>query len=80
MAKDGAKVAIAARRRAESEEVVRKIKATGGEAMFIESDVTQSGDAERMVAEVVKRYGRLDCSVNNAAVLKQVVLLQSALV
>ena len=68
MAKDGAKVAIAARRRAESEEVVRKIKAIGGEAMFIEADVTQSADVERMVAEVVKHYGRLDCAVNNAGV------------
>ena len=68
MAKDGAKIAIAARRRAESEEVVRKIEAAGGEAMFIETDVTKSSDVERMVREVVKRYGRLDCAVNNAGV------------
>jgi len=68
MAKDGAKIAIAARRRPESEEVVRKIEATGGEAMFIEADVTQRADVERMVEEVVKRYGHLDCAVNNAGV------------
>ena len=67
-AKDGAKIAIAARRRVESEEVVRKIEATGAEAMFIEADVTQSADVERMVDEVIKRYGRLDCAVNNAGV------------
>lgn len=65
---DGAKVAIAARRRVQGEEVVRKIEAAGGEAFFIEADVTQSTDVERMVGEVVKRYGRLDCAVNNAGV------------
>ena len=68
MAKDGAKITIAARRRAKSEEVVRRIEATGGEAMFIEADVTQSADVERMVEEVVNRYGRIDCAVNNAGV------------
>lgn len=68
MAKYGAKIAIAARRRAQSEEVVRRIEAAGGEAMFIEADVTQSTDVERMVGEVLKRYGRVDCAVNNAGV------------
>lgn len=68
MAKDGAKITIAARRRIESEEVLRKIQAAGGEAMFVETDVTKATDVERLVVEVVKRYGRLDCAVNNAGV------------
>ncbi|MBW2694457.1 MAG: SDR family oxidoreductase [Deltaproteobacteria bacterium] len=70
MAKDGAKIAIAARRRLQGEEVVQKIEAAGGEATFIEADVTKSTDVERMVDEVVKHYGRLDCAVNNAGVAK----------
>ncbi len=55
MAKDGAKITIAARRRIESEEVLRKIQAAGGEAMFVETDVTKATDVERLVVEVVKR-------------------------
>jgi NAD(P)-dependent dehydrogenase (short-subunit alcohol dehydrogenase family) len=70
MAKDGAKIAIAARRRLQGEEVVQKIEAAGGEAIFIEADVTKSTDVEQMVDEVVKHYGRLDCAVNNAGVAK----------
>ncbi|MEH6518265.1 MAG: glucose 1-dehydrogenase [Halioglobus sp.] len=68
MAKEGARITIAARRRTQGEEVVQKIEAAGGEAMFIQADVTQSSDVEQMVHEVVKRYGRLDCAVNNAGV------------
>ncbi len=68
MAGYGAKVAIAARRRAESEVVVQQIEAEGGEAMFIEADVTRAGDVESMVSKVVNRFGRLDCAVNNAGV------------
>lgn len=68
MAKEGAKIAIAARRRTQGEEVVRKIEDAGGEAIFIEADITQSTDVERMVDEVLNRYGRLDCAVNNAGV------------
>ena len=68
MAKYGARIAIAARRRAQSEDVVRVIEAAGGEAIYIEADVTKSADVERMVEEVISHYGRLDCAVNNAGV------------
>lgn len=68
MAKEGAKIAIAARRRTQGEEVVREIEDAGGEAIFIEADITQSTDVERMVDEVLNRYGRLDGAVNNAGV------------
>ena len=48
--------------------VVEAIKGDGGEATFVKADVSQAGDAERMVDTAVRTYGRLDVLVNNAAV------------
>lgn len=68
MAREGARITIAARRQAESEAVVQRIKASGGDAMFVQTDITKSAEVERMVDAVVSHYGRLDCAVNNAGV------------
>lgn len=67
-AREGAKVVIAARRVDQSEAVVRKIGAAGGEAHFVQADVTRAADAEAMVHEAVRKFGRLDCAVNNAGI------------
>jgi NAD(P)-dependent dehydrogenase (short-subunit alcohol dehydrogenase family) len=67
-AREGAKVVIAARRIDQSEEVVRKITAAGGEAHFVQADISRAGDAEAIVRETVKKFGRLDCAVNNAGI------------
>lgn len=66
MAEEGARVAIAARREAESLKVVQAVKDAGGEAIFIKADVCNEADVENMVSTVVKEFGRLDCAVNNA--------------
>ncbi len=50
--------------------VVEAIKGDGGEAVFVKADVSQAGDAERMVDTAVRTYGRLDVLVNNAAVYR----------
>jgi NAD(P)-dependent dehydrogenase (short-subunit alcohol dehydrogenase family) len=65
-AAEGAKVAIVARREPESLKVVKAIEDAGGEAIFIKADVCNRTDVEKMVSEVVNRFGRLDCAVNNA--------------
>ncbi|HEU4589732.1 MAG TPA: glucose 1-dehydrogenase [Steroidobacteraceae bacterium] len=67
-AQQGAKVLIAARRVEQSGEVVRKIAAAGGEAHFVQADVSRSGDVERMVTSALEKFGRLDCAVNNAGI------------
>lgn len=68
-AAEGARVAIAARRQDESEAVIQEIAAQGGEAIFVKSDVSQAADAERMVKTTVDRWGRLDCTFNNAGII-----------
>src|SRR5690349_19332392 len=65
LTQEGAKVAIAARR----PDVLAKAAAEiGGETLAIAADVTSPADIERMVAETVARFGRLDIVVNNAGV------------
>lgn len=47
--------------------VIEELAKIGGEAMFIQADVSQAVDVNRVVAETVARHGRLDVLVNNAA-------------
>ncbi|HTQ33638.1 MAG TPA: SDR family oxidoreductase [Stellaceae bacterium] len=46
--------------------LVEQITAAGGKASAVLGDVSQENDANRMVAEVLARHGRLDILVNNA--------------
>lgn len=67
-AQEGAKVVVVARRADQGARVVQRIEAAGGEALFVQADVSRAGDVERMVATTLDRFGRLDCAVNNAGI------------
>ena len=49
-AREGAKVSVASRRSKESEETVRLVKAEGGDAMFVQTDVTKAAEVEALIA------------------------------
>ena len=49
-------------------ETVRRIKAEGGRARFVRTDVCLAGDCERVVAETVRAFGRLDVLLTAAGV------------
>jgi len=66
-AREGAKVAIAARGVERGMEVVREIQARGGEALFVATDVSNTADIAALVQATVETFGRLDCAFNNAA-------------
>jgi 3-oxoacyl-[acyl-carrier protein] reductase len=66
---EGARVVVAARRLALCEQTVEQIKAKGGEAWVIQTDVADEQQVERLIAETVTRYGRLDVLVNNAGII-----------
>ena len=68
-ANEGAKVVASDVNVKGGEETVEMIKKTGGEAIFVKSDVSQSADVKALVAETVKAYGRLDCACNIAGIL-----------
>ncbi|MBW4606556.1 MAG: SDR family oxidoreductase [Hassallia sp. WJT32-NPBG1] len=65
-ARVGAKVVAASRRIAEGEETVRRIQEAGGEAIFVQTDVSRATEVEALVNKTVDTYGRLDCACNNA--------------
>ena len=67
-AKHGAKVVAAARRKEEGEATVREIIANGGEAIFVQTDVADEKQIEKLISETLKKYGRLDMAFNNAGV------------
>ena len=67
-AREGARVAVADIVMAGGQETVRQIKEAGGEALFIQADMTRASDLEAMVTTVVKTCGRLDCAHNNAGI------------
>ncbi|MGB2627201.1 MAG: SDR family oxidoreductase [Candidatus Acidiferrum sp.] len=67
-AQSGAKVVLAGRREKEGKEVVEGILATGGEALFVKTDVAKNADVKRLVEKTVERFGRLDVAFNNAGV------------
>lgn len=66
MAKEGAKLAVVDITAKGGNETVQSIKANGGEAMFIETDVTKEPDVKRMVEQVISKYGHIDILYNNA--------------
>lgn len=67
-AREGAKVALTGRRAAEGEAVVAEIAAAGGEAVFLQAELTQIDAIPGIIDRVVARFGRLDAAFNNAGI------------
>lgn len=72
----GAKVIVAARREAQGAETVKQIEAVGGQATFVQTDVTTANEVKRLVEQTLSIYGRLDYACNNAGFGKTVPLLE----
>jgi NAD(P)-dependent dehydrogenase (short-subunit alcohol dehydrogenase family) len=68
LAAAGARVMVAARRESEGNETVKLAQNRGGEATFLQVDVTKEDDISRLVKETMDRYGKLDIAFNNAGV------------
>ena len=67
-AREGAMVAIGDRLEAEGRKVEAEIVEAGGQAIFVELDVTDEENWARAVDQVVARFGKLDLLVNNAGI------------
>lgn len=67
-AKEGAKVVICGRREREGKQTKAMVEAVGGQALFIEADVTNAGDVDRMVNIVIEHYKTISILFNNAGI------------
>jgi NAD(P)-dependent dehydrogenase (short-subunit alcohol dehydrogenase family) len=69
-ARDGAKVAVNCVSTVDkANAVVAEIAAGGGEAVVVRADVAKKGDAERLVADTIAAFGRVDILVSNAGII-----------
>jgi NAD(P)-dependent dehydrogenase (short-subunit alcohol dehydrogenase family) len=64
----GASVVVADVAAEGGEETIRLIKEAGGEATFVQADVSKAVGVEELIRQTVKIYGRLDYAVNNAGI------------
>ncbi|WP_017777641.1 glucose 1-dehydrogenase [Paraburkholderia kururiensis] len=67
-AREGAKVAIAARREEEGQQVAREIREFGGEAIFVRTDVAKAEQCAAAVSRTASAFGKLDIAFNNAGI------------
>jgi NAD(P)-dependent dehydrogenase (short-subunit alcohol dehydrogenase family) len=67
-AKAGARVVVAGRREAEGQETIDQIRASGGDALFVKTDVAHAAEVQALVRKTVEKFGRLDVAFNNAGI------------
>jgi NAD(P)-dependent dehydrogenase (short-subunit alcohol dehydrogenase family) len=68
-ARAGAKLVVAARRKAELESLVGEIADQGGSALAVAGDVSDEMFAKELVERAEESYGHLDVAFNNAGIL-----------
>jgi short-subunit dehydrogenase len=66
LAQNGFRVVLAARRRERLEKLEQDLKARGGTALAIPTDITRLEDCQRLVQVTMATFGRIDVLVNNA--------------
>lgn len=67
-AEEGAAVTVADINPEAGAETARRINATGGQALFVRTDITQEESICQMVRATVQAFGKIDILVNNAAI------------
>ncbi|MEU1959444.1 glucose 1-dehydrogenase [Nocardia sp. NPDC019255] len=66
VASEGAAVVLGARGKDAGEQVAADIRAAGGRALFVPTDVTVEQDVARLTDAALSEFGRLDAAFNNA--------------
>ncbi len=67
-AEEGAKIFIPDISLERAEEAVKEIKAKGGDAAAIMTDISKEADTQKMAEAVMKKFGKVDILINNAAI------------
>lgn len=75
-ARQGAKIVISDIADEIGQKTTQEIKELGGEAIYVHCDVSDPGDAERLIRSAVESFGRLDILVNNAGITRDSLLVR----
>lgn len=70
LARDGVRVALAARQRDKLEAVAAEVRAGGGEAFVVEMDLASTDSIKAAIAAVARDFGRIEILVNNAGITR----------
>ncbi len=66
LAAHGAKVAVLARNKQKGDELIEQVKADGGEAIFLQTDVPNETVLKQNAKEIAEKYGTIDVLINGA--------------
>ena len=66
LASEGAKVVLLGRRKEEGEAIISEIRESGGEGMFLETDVMNEEVLEQNCKDILSKYGKVDALLNAA--------------
>src|ERR671925_1664143 len=67
-AREGAKLVVADLNADGGQQTVHMITENGGEATFVQTDVSRAVEVQALISTAVETYGRLDCAHNNAGI------------
>jgi NAD(P)-dependent dehydrogenase (short-subunit alcohol dehydrogenase family) len=68
LAQAGAKVAFNGRRAALGRQVETAVNGSGGDVVYLKSDVRDADQMKAFIDQTIERYGRLDVAFNNAGI------------
>ena len=77
LAAEGAKVVIAEIDEAAAQAVAKELSEAGHEALGVRTDVSDPASVEQMAQAAIRRFGRIDVLVNNAAIFATVPMSRS---
>lgn len=76
LGREGGRVVALGRKVDEGREVVKEIKAAGGQAIFIRTDVGKDAQLQHAVAKALEKWQRIDVLINDAAMMTFTPILQ----
>ena len=66
LAAHGAKMAVLARNKEKGDALVESVKSKGGDAIFLQTDVTSEEVLKQNAKDIIAKYGKIDVLINGA--------------
>ena len=66
LAREGAAVALCARRKEPLDQAAARVREAGAQVLAVPADMSKKADIDRFIKAVIDRFGRIDILVNNA--------------